>query len=125
MGINIQIRLKTIEDKLKAMKACYNTAGSLVRMYVEKSQVFIVGGSSSIHNATFKFVPSFNQGQPNMVNLFPVIKVSGNYTKFQPFVQEPQDGTGDIIITIYNVVNTDTIQIIASGTTPGTFTRIS
>lgn len=125
MGINVQARLRKIEDKLKSMKACYNTAGSLVKMYVQKSEVFTVGGSSSIHDAVFKFTPQYNQGQSNMVNLYPIVKASGVYVKFEPFVQAPQDGSGEIRITIYNVVNTDTLQFIASGTTPGSFTRIS
>ena len=120
MGISTQARLKKIEDDIKAMKACYDTAGSLVKMYSQRSEQYTVGGSSGYHNVTVKFTPNFGKGQSNMITLYPIIN-SGTNTA--PARQLPQDGSGDIYITIYNLLNTDKFEILASGVSNGTFTR--
>ena len=123
MGINVQTRLKNIEGKLKAMKVCYNTAGSLVKMYAQKSDVYIVGGSG-YSDVTIKFTPFYGRGKSNLISLNPIVK-SGGVVVTAPAMQKPQDGSGDVYITIYNLLSTQTVEIIASGISPGTFTRIS
>lgn len=120
MGISAQVRIKKIEDAIKAMKACYNTAGSLVKMYVQKSSKYTVGGSSGYHSVTIKFTPKYNRGQSNLITLYPIIN-SGENTA--PARQLPQDGSGDVYITVFNVLDTDVIEIVASGVSEGTFTR--
>lgn len=124
MGINAQTRLKRIEDDIKAMKGCYNTAGSLVKMYNQTSNEYTVGGGSGFHDVVIRFRPTYGMGQNNLISLFPIVK-NGNVIRSVSAKQSPQDGSGDVYLTIYNLFEDFTVQVLASGTSPGTFTRIS
>lgn len=121
MGINTQAKLKKMEDDLKAMKACYNTAGSLVKMHVQKSEQF--SATSNFETMRIKFTPKYGFGRSNLINLWPIVKKQ-SVVVWNPFMQKPQDGSGEVIIEIYNLFPGETVEIIVSGTSPGTFTRL-
>lgn len=123
MGINLEQKLMKLENELKAMKVCYDTAGSLVKMYVQRMGEVTTGGGAGLHNATFKFTPTYGAGHNNLINLVPIVDSNTYYVA--PYTVNPQDGSGSVTITVYSLASTQKVDIIASGTSPGTFTRLS
>lgn len=116
-------RIKKIEDELKAMKACYNTAGSLVKMYVTKMGAITTGGGAGLHNMVIRFIPTYGMGQINLITLVAIVDSNTYYVA--PFATTPQSGSGAVDITIFDLVATQKVEVIASGTSPGTFMRIA
>lgn len=124
MAVNTtEKRLKKIEDELKAMKACYNTAGSLVKMYVTKMGAITTGGGAGLHNMVIRFTPAYGMGQINLITLVAIVDSNTYYVA--PFATTPQSGSGVVDITIFDLVATQKVEVIASGTSPGTFMRIA
>ena len=123
MGVNVEKQLRMLEDEVKAMKVCYNTAGSLVKMYVQKMGQITVGGGAGWHDVTIKFTPTYGMGHNNIINLVAIVDSNTYYVG--PFTVNPQDGSGAVTITIYDLVSTQKVEVIASGTSPGVFTRIA
>ena len=123
MGVNVEKQLRMLEDEVKAMKVCYNTAGSLVKMYVQKMGQITVGGGAGSHNVTIKFTPTYGAGHNNLINLTAIVDSNTYYVA--PFTVNPQDGSGAVTITVYYLVETQKLEVIASGTSPGVFTRIA
>ena len=123
MGIKLEQRLAQLENKVKAMKVCYDTAGSLVKMYVQRMGEITTGGGSGFHNVTIKFTPTYGMGHNNLINLVAIVDSNTYYVA--PYTINPQDGSGAVTITVYNLASTQKVDVIASGTSPGTFTRIS
>lgn len=124
MGINNnEKQLRKIEDELKAMKVCYNTAGSLVKMYVQRMGEITVGGGGGSHNVVIRFTPTYGMGHNNLISLVGIVDSNTYY--IAPFATNPQDGSGSVDITIFYLLSTQKVDVIASGTSPGTFTRIA
>lgn len=123
MAITTDKRIAQLENELKSMKVCYNTAGSLARMYVSEMPEITTGGSSGWHNMTIQFTPTYGMGQNNLITLVAIVDSNTYYVA--PFATAPQDGSGNVRITIYELMETQKVRVIASGTSPGTFTRIS
>lgn len=124
MAVNTtEKRIKKIEDELKAMKACYNTAGSLVKMYVTKMGAITTGGGAGLHNMVIRFTPTYGMGHINLLTLVAIVDSNTYYVA--PFATTPQDGSGVVDITIFDLVATQKVEVIASGTSPGTFMRIA
>lgn len=123
MGMTVEKRLRKLEDELKAMKVCYDTAGSLVTMYVQKMEQFTVGGGSGWHNVTVRFTPKYGIGHNNLITLVAIVDSNTYYVA--PFTVNPQNGSGSVEITVYELLETQKVEIIASGTSLGTFTRLS
>ncbi len=123
MAVSLEKRLRQLEDEIKAMKVCYNTAGSLVRMYVTEMGNVTTGGGAGWHDMTIKFTPTYGIGRMNLINLVAIVDSNTYYVA--PYTVNPQDGSGSVTITIYNLVETQKVNVIASGTSPGTFTRIA
>lgn len=121
MAITTEKRLKQIEDDIKSMKVCYNTAGSLVKMYVTRMGEITTGGSGWT-DMKIKFTPTYGMGRNNLITLVPIVDRNQYY--IAPYAVSPQDGNGEVIITIYALASTQKVDVIASGTSPGTFTRI-
>ena len=127
MAVTVEKRLTALENEIKALKAIYTIAGGLARMYVQTSGSFAVGGSSSFHSARIQFTPTYGMGRNNLITLMPIVTSTyAGYTwdTIPNFVVEPQDGSGNVVVEVYNLVNTDSVRIIASGSSPGTFTRL-
>ena len=125
---NLEKRLRVLEDELKALKAICPISGSLAEMFIVKSDLLTVGGSSNLHAIEVDFMPTFTSENKYLITLLPVVTSTyGGYTwtKIANYIIPPQDNSGKIRIKVYNLINTDKVQIIASGTSPGTFTRIS
>ena len=121
MAITTEKRLKQLEDEVKSMKVCYNTAGSLVKMYVTRMGEITTGGSGWT-DMKIKFTPTYGMGRNNLITLVPIVDRNQYY--IAPYAVNPQDGSGEVIITIYALASTQKVDVIASGTSPGTFTRI-
>lgn len=121
MAITTEKRLKQLEDEVKSMKVCYNTAGSLVKMYVTRMGEITTGGSGWT-DMKIKFTPTYGMGRNNLITLVPIVDRNQYY--IAPYAVSPQDGSGEVIITIYALASTQKVDVIASGTSPGTFTRI-
>ncbi len=122
MAIKTEQRISHLENEIKAMKACYNTAGSLVKMYVTEMAEITVGGSG-FTDMTIRFMPTYGQGQRNLINLVPIVDSNTYY--IAPYTVNPQDGSGAVDITIYSLSPSQKVKVIASGSSPGTFSRIS
>lgn len=128
MAVTTEARVNALEDELKALKAIYSIAGGLARMYVQTSDSMTVGGSSSFHAMTAKFTPTYGVGKNNLITITPIVTSTyAGYTwdTIPNFRIEPQDGSGDVVVKVYNLVNDDKVRFIASGSSPGTFTRLS
>jgi len=127
MAVKLEQRINDLENEVKAMKAICPIAGKLAKMVVQTSEGFTVGGSSNMHSIDIKFSPSYNRGKYSMTTLFPnVTSTYAGYTwqTIPTFAVLPQDGTGDVAVRIYGVVNSDVVRVTASGTSPGTFSRV-
>lgn len=122
MAITTEQRVKRLEYELKAMKACYNTAGSLVRMYVTEMGEITTGGSG-FTDMVIRFTPTYGQGRANLINLVPIVDSNTYYVA--PYMVKPQDGSGAVDITIYSLSPSQKVNVIASGSSPGTFQRIA
>lgn len=128
MAISLEKRVANLENELKALKAVCPISGSLAKMYVQKSEIISVGGSTLLHAMEVDFTPTFKTSLEYLVTLFPIVKSTYagiSWEKVPIFDVKPQTGNGKIRIKIYNLANTDKVTIIASGSSPGTFTRIS
>lgn len=122
MAVNLEQRIKKIEEQIKAMKVCYSTAGSLVKMYVTEMGEITTGGSGYT-DVVIRFTPTYGQGRVNLINLVAIVDSNTYYVA--PFMVSPQDGSGAVDITIYYLYSTQKVNVIASGTSPGTFTRLA
>ena len=124
--MNTENELKRLESDVKSLKTAFPVAGSKAKFYVTKSSEFTVTGSQE---ARFRFRPNYGRGKTSFTRLVASAKVNDNPTEFAPEqVNEPQDGSGDVVIKIrfeqYDPTYTFTVQLIASGTSPGAFTRL-
>ena len=123
--INTQKDLVNIENKIKAIKAAYTISGGMVNFTMQTSQTFTITNSPS---ATIRFTPSYGLGKVNLIDLRPQIKI-GSYESFVPYRNVPQDGSGVVDVTIdfelYSPGITYSVTVIATGSAPGTFSRIA
>lgn len=125
---NTEKRLMTLENELKALKAICPIAGKLAKMYVVTSQSFTIGGGTTFHAARFRFTPDYGLGQYNLITMTPIVTstyAGSTWDTIPTFEVLPQDGSGAVEMIVFNLIDTDIVKIIASGTLPGTFTRIS
>ena len=124
--MNTENELKRLENDVKSLKAAYPVAGSKAKFYVTKSAEFGVSGSQEVR---IRFRPNYGQGKISFTKLTASAKVDDNPVEFSPEqVNEPQDGSGDVIIKIrfeqYSSTAHYKIKIIAAGTSPGSFARV-
>lgn len=117
--------LMALEDEMKALKATYPVAASKVRFVVQTSQVFSVRGQREVR---IKFTPNHGLGKPSFTTLRASIAIENNETSPIPQVNEPQDGSGEVVIKIkfdqYSATTTYQIKIIASGPSAGSFSML-
>lgn len=123
--ISTEQRLLKLEEEAKSLKATYTVSGSLVEMFTQKADFRISGTQHDV--VRIRFRPQYGRGQNNLIKLSVMIP-DGVYGQERPsFFVEPQDGSGDVVARIYvdwHEGMTYTIRVIASGTSPGTFSRI-
>ena len=124
--MNTEIELKRLENDVKSLKEVYPVAASKVKFYVFSSPEFHITGSQE---ARFKFTPSYGRGRLSFTRLSATARIGDNPTVFAPEqVNEPQDGSGSVVIKIrfenYSPDATYHVKLMASGTSPGTFTQI-
>lgn len=123
--MRVEQELANIDNKIKSIKAAYKVSGGMVDFKMQKSQSFSVTNSAT---ATFRFTPSYGMGTNNLIDLRPSATIDGNST-FILFRNKPQDGSGnvdiEIVFEIYSPGITYKINIFATGTSEGTFSRIA
>lgn len=118
--------LKTLENDIKGLKTAYPVSASKAKFYVTKSQEFQITGQQQVR---FKFTPNYGLGRTSYTRLTATCKTNDNTTEYSPEqVNEPQDGTGVTVIRIrfeqYLASDTYKIKLIATGTSPGSFSQI-
>ncbi len=125
--MNTEIEIKRLEESVKSLKANYPIAASKAKFYVTESDVFDVEGEST---ARFQFTPNYGTGKKNLIKLTAVevgFSQDDQTTIFPPQFNEPQDGSGNVVIQVSGDGTTyamSEIKIIASGTTTGTFSQL-
>ena len=121
--MNAEKQLKALLGDLRSLKASYPVAGSKVKFYVTESQEYTISGRA---NVRLKFTPSYGRGRKVLVTLRPKVTISGSPVGFEPSVNEPQDGSGEVVLKIdfESPSATHQVKVFASGTTPGVFSVI-
>ena len=123
--MKVEQELASIDNKIKSIKAAYRVSGGMVDFKMQKSRTFSVTNAAS---ATFRFTPNYGMGKNNLIDLRPVATIDGNST-FILFRNKPQDGSGnvdiEIVFEIYSPGITYKINIFATGTSEGSFSRIT
>lgn len=123
--MDVEKQLRSLENSLKSLKASYPVAASKIKTYVQTSREFSVTGAEK---PRFKFTPNYGRGQNQITTLRPVVTIDNNPVGYSPFVNSPQDGSGEVVIQIqfdpYVATTTYKVRIIASGTSPGSFSML-
>ena len=127
---NTEKRLSNIEKSLKELKAAYLTSGANVKLYNTSDEITVTVTNTTM--VRIKFTPKYKASGTVMTNLSgKITRISGSSTfTFWGAHQETQvDGDSIICFPFLNNVGgtitaTFKLTIIASGTSPGTFTRI-
>lgn len=124
--MRVEQELANIDNKIKSIKAAYRVSGGMVDFKMQKSQNFTL---TNVATATFRFTPTYGMGKKNLIDLRPVVYVQGQVYAFYFYRNIPQDGSGNVDIQIvfdsYSPNITHTVNIIATGTSEGTFSRIA
>ena len=117
--------IKELEDMAKALKASAPVAASRIQTSVQTSQQFLVQG---VQDPEFKFSPYYGRGKNVFVTLRTVVTVENTPIVYCPSINEPQDGSGDVIAKIhfdqYDPTYEYQIRVIAVGTNAGTFSMV-
>lgn len=122
---NTQKEIKALQNAIKALKANYPVAGSKVKFYHQESQDFQFTG---VPGPRIKFTPYYGGAKNHLITLRAKILVSGNQSGFEPFINEPQDGSGAVVVRVqfeqYSASTQYTVKIYADGTSPGSFSVV-
>lgn len=129
--MNVESRIRTLENENAARKVIYPAAASLVDFVLQVSQVFhIRGGGNSIIDVVIKFIPDIKpKDGPLFVDLFPQVSADADFSTQFPkmtFYQLPQvDGEASVMVGIFTpAAEVDFyIRVIATGSTRGKFTK--
>lgn len=123
--MNTETQLKALLSDIKSLKAIYPVAASKVKFYVTTSQTFTSTGNRTVR---IKFTPTGISGKNILINLRANITIEGNAVGFEPFVNEPQDGSGAAIIKVqfdnYSSSTTYQIKVTATGVASGSFSML-
>lgn len=121
--MDVESELKKLDSEVKALKAGYPVVASKLKTYVTTSQEFTVSGSSEVR---IKFTPYYGTGKLSFTTLRAIATVEGVPSGYNlPFVNQPQDGSGEVIIRIgFEQTGNYKIRVVASGASPGSFSMI-
>ena len=123
--MNAESQLNALEAEIKALKASYPIAASKAKFYVQTSQEFTVSGTPS---ARFKFRPNYGLGKVSFTRLRASVMIGDAPVGFSPQATESQDGSGEVILSLrfepYSASTVYKVRIIASGTSPGSFSML-
>lgn len=122
MAINIESRIKRIENEIKNLKATYTISGGLIKSYESASPTYEVSGVSEI---ILKFTPQFPQKDIVLAGIlyefyYDVTDRNNNFSSYAYI--EPQDDKDYLILKVPAL--SGTVRVTVIGTSPGTFTRI-
>lgn len=130
--MNIESRIRALENENAARKVIYPVAASLVDFVLQVSQIFhIRGGDNSIIDVVIKFIPDIKpKDGPLFVDLFPQVSANADFSTQFPkmtFYQLPQvDGEAAVMLGIV-VPDMEVdlyIRVIATGSVRGKFTKV-
>ena len=121
--MDVESELKKLDSEVKALKAGYPVVASKLKTYVTTSQEFSVSGTSEVR---IKFTPYYGMGKLSFTTLRAIATVEGVPSGYNlPFVNEPQDGSGETVIRIgFEQSGNYKIRVVASGASPGSFAQI-
>lgn len=123
--MNAEKQLKALESDVKGLKASFSIAASKAKFYVQTSQEFTVSGQRT---ARFKFTPNYGLGKVSFTRLRASIMIGDAPAGYAPQVVEPQDGSGETVLQVqfepYYATTVYKVKIIASGTSPGSFSML-
>lgn len=123
--MNTEQQIKDLENAIKALKASQPVAASKIQTSVQASQEFEVTGNPA---PRFKFTPHTGAGKNIFVTLRAMVTIGGQPAGFSPFVNEPQDGSGNVIIKVqfdnYYSSTVYTVKIFSVGTNSGSFSML-
>lgn len=122
--MNTETELINLENELKALKAAYPVAASNLRFYIITSQEFNV--TSDGNPVRFQFTPNFGAGHVIFERLRATVTQEGQEV-FREQVTEPQDGTGNVVISVHLGATQGVnyiVRIIASGSSTGSFSML-
>lgn len=112
-----------LEREIKALKATYPVAGSNMSFAVTQSQTFSLTNQGE--TVRIQFTPNRPTNGPAFTTLRASIKIADAEAGYSPQVNEPQDGTGAVVIRIqfdqYSSATTYRVTVIATGPSAGTF----
>lgn len=122
---NTENEIKSLGNVIKALKANFPIAASKVKFYHQQSQEFRFTG---VRSPRIKFTPYYGGARNHLITLRAKILVSGVQSGWEPFVNEPQDGSGSVVVKIefdfYSAGAEYTVIVFADGTSPGTFSVV-
>lgn len=123
--MSVQSQIRELWNLAKALKSAAPISASKVKTYLTTSQAF---SSTNQQTVRIKFTPSYTSGGATIASLHPKITSGDTPLGWVAFVNEPQDGTGAVVIKIqfdtYSPSYTYTIRVYAFGTSPGTFSML-
>ena len=120
---SVESRLSKIDRELKALKSVYMVAGGNINLVVQKSQTFTINATS---NTPFKIKFTPNKGQPYTITTLQPLSSSDSFIySNRGYENVPQTGDGSVIIQLgTHSTGTVTVQIVAIGTSSGTFSVV-
>lgn len=123
--MDTEVQIKNLETDIKSLKGAFPIAASKIKTYVQTSQDFTVSG---VEKPRFKFTPNYGLGRAQITELRPIVTIGDAPVGFSPFVNLPQDGSGEVTIELqfspYSPSANYTVKIVASGTSPGSFSML-
>jgi len=128
MGIiNLEKRLKNLEDEIKALKATYSVYGGAMKIYGSTSQSFSWSSTLPIIFPVVRFTSDWERDKNILVASVNVeMRDSGGNLLYSPpqLSLDIQNKSGSVDIHLLPNIDMTSFTITLYSTSPGTFTRI-
>ena len=125
--INLEKRLKNLEDELKALKATYSVYGGAMKIYGSTSQSFSWTFTIPVVIPIVRFTSDWERDKNILIASVNVeMRDSGGNLIYSPpeLTLDIQNHSGSVDIHFLPVTNMRSFNITLYSTSPGTFTRI-
>lgn len=127
MAVNLEKRMRILEDQLKALKATYSVYGGAMKIYGSTSQSFSWSYSLPINIPVVRFTSNWETNKNILVASVNVeMWNSGGSLIYSPpeMSLDIQNKTGSVDIHLLPNVDMTKFRVTLYSTSPGTFTRI-
>ena len=128
MAVNLEKRIRILEDQLKALKATYSVYGGAMKIYGSTSQSFSWSYSLPINIPVVRFTSNWETNKNILVASVNIEMRDGNGNLiYSPpeLTLDIQNKTGSVDIHILPNINMTSFKVTLYSTSPGTFTRIN